>query len=319
MIKRVYFDLLGQPVDFQNRWEARLAAWFAATPQVLARVSCPQEADTILILGRNRPWGETHIRGLDKLYPEKAYVWDSCDFPSGRLPGLYTGLPTELCEPHRHRSFGYPFRWNPLVYHAPLDQAVHLAGFRGSLTSPLRDRLVQKLQSAAGFDIQLVPSIWLRMDDPASRAEKQAYADHLASCRFILCPRGNGVSSVRLYEALEAGRVPVVLSDRLSPPDDPAWHGCVLHVPETRLTHLRDILREADRDWPSLARRARAYWEANYADSAVLPKIGNLLEQLGPKASQPGIAHYFSYSRYALRHLVRDLSRKIPRFPKRSR
>lgn len=74
--------------------------------------------------------------------------------------------------------------------------------------------------------------------DPAQIAElvaqANAYADTMQQSCFALCPSGSGPNSIRLWEALGYGAIPVILSDQLSLPGDPQlWQQAALFVPET--------------------------------------------------------------------------------------
>jgi hypothetical protein len=66
-------------------------------------------------------------------------------------------------------------------------------------------------------------------------AEADAYANTLQRSCFALCPSGSGPNSIRLWEALGYGSIPVILSDQLQLPG-PAelWQAAVLMVPETQ-------------------------------------------------------------------------------------
>ena len=66
-------------------------------------------------------------------------------------------------------------------------------------------------------------------------AEADAYATTLQRSCFALCPSGSGPNSIRLWEALGYGAIPVILSDQLQLPG-PAelWQSAVLFVPETQ-------------------------------------------------------------------------------------
>lgn len=66
-------------------------------------------------------------------------------------------------------------------------------------------------------------------------AEADAYASTLQHSCFALCPSGSGPNSIRLWEALGYGAIPVILSDALPPPG-PAelWQAAALMVPETQ-------------------------------------------------------------------------------------
>jgi hypothetical protein len=65
-------------------------------------------------------------------------------------------------------------------------------------------------------------------------AEADAYASTLQRSCFALCPSGSGPNSIRLWEALGYGAIPVILSDQLQLPG-PAqlWQNAALLVPET--------------------------------------------------------------------------------------
>lgn len=65
-------------------------------------------------------------------------------------------------------------------------------------------------------------------------AEASSYAEALQQSVFALCPSGSGPNSIRLWEALGYGAIPVIFADTLSLPGDPdLWGQAVLVVPET--------------------------------------------------------------------------------------
>ena len=73
------------------------------------------------------------------------------------------------------------------------------------------------------------------LDVAAQRsAEATAYANTLQRSVFALCPSGSGPNSIRLWEALGYGAVPVILADHLLLPGDAElWQQAALFVPET--------------------------------------------------------------------------------------
>jgi hypothetical protein len=46
------------------------------------------------------------------------------------------------------------------------------------------------------------------------------YLDDLSQCTFVLCPRGTGTSSFRLYETLMMGSIPIITGMKDYPFDD---------------------------------------------------------------------------------------------------
>jgi hypothetical protein len=66
-------------------------------------------------------------------------------------------------------------------------------------------------------------------------AEATAYANTLQRSVFALCPSGSGPNSIRLWEALGYGAIPVILADHLwLPGDAELWQQAALLVPETQ-------------------------------------------------------------------------------------
>ena len=63
---------------------------------------------------------------------------------------------------------------------------------------------------------------------------------------LILCPRGEGTSSIRLFESLRMGRPPVIISDQWVPPEGPAWDTFSVRIPERRIHTIPDRLTELE-------------------------------------------------------------------------
>ena len=64
--------------------------------------------------------------------------------------------------------------------------------------------------------------------------EASSYATALQQSVFALCPSGSGPNSIRLWEALGYGTIPVIIADTLALPGDAnLWQKAALVVPET--------------------------------------------------------------------------------------
>ena len=99
---------------------------------------------------------------------------------------------------------------------------------------------------------------------------------------FALCPSGTGPNSIRLWEALGAGAIPVILADGWAPPGDlRLWQAAALFVPETpdAVAALPDRLAAlADEPGRLAAMRAagRQLWLL-YGPDGFVPDIGLLI------------------------------------------
>jgi hypothetical protein len=78
---------------------------------------------------------------------------------------------------------------------------------------------------------------------------------------FVLCPRGVAPSSYRIFEAMKAGRVPVIMADQWVPPSGPNWPEFSLRVPESRLQEVPKILENLANRAPEMGLRASQAWE----------------------------------------------------------
>jgi hypothetical protein len=58
----------------------------------------------------------------------------------------------------------------------------------------------------------------------AERKNKQEYLDAIRNSIFTLCPTGSGPNSIRIYEALSLGSIPIILTEELRLPEgDEIW------------------------------------------------------------------------------------------------
>jgi hypothetical protein len=65
---------------------------------------------------------------------------------------------------------------------------------------------------------------------------------------------------MRLFEAMELGCVPVIVSDDWVPPSGPRWSDFSIRIPERNLGQLEAIVVEREADWEAMATLARQEW-----------------------------------------------------------
>jgi len=101
----------------------------------------------------------------------------------------------------------------------------------------------------------------------------------LAASRFVLCPRGIGTSSIRLYETLEAGRVPVIISDDWVPPAETDW-SFAIQVEERRISSIPGLLQSIENEAEERGEAARQAWMDSYSPKTLFNTAGNAVESL---------------------------------------
>jgi len=79
-------------------------------------------------------------------------------------------------------------------------------------------------------------------EDERHIIKTKIYNDILLDSRYALAPSGSGPNSIRFWEALGAGSIPVLLADTLELPQHELWKKAIVRVKESELDKLDDIL-----------------------------------------------------------------------------
>ena len=66
----------------------------------------------------------------------------------------------------------------------------------------------------------------------------------LINSKYTLCPSGSGPNSIRFWEALGAGSIPVLLADTLELPRHELWTKAIIRFPENQIQNLPKVLKE---------------------------------------------------------------------------
>lgn len=226
-----------------------------------------EDADVILFVENSHYVDDYFYRRLKRhplvrAHRERCFMYNEKDRVWCVLPGLYPSICRRHYDASRLRGAAYIRVVNPLVGAEETRRAEPdlLFSFMGQVGSPLR-RAVMRLAHPRAHLEDTSGSFRAFSGDPPRRTLVQRYAEVVGRSRFVLCPRGGGQSSFRLFESLSAGRVPVILADQWVPPQGPAWDECSLRVAEREVGSIPDRLEALERDSAEMGRRARQEWE----------------------------------------------------------
>lgn len=114
-----------------------------------------------------------------------------------------------------------------------------LCSFVGASTHKLRTAIYDQYKNDSDFYINI--DTW-RPDVPSHKEEE--FKTITERSIFTLCPRGDGPTSFRLYEAMQLGSIPVYVHDMLWLPfsDKINWKDICVFITENEIPHLKDIL-----------------------------------------------------------------------------
>jgi hypothetical protein len=301
----------------------------AATDAVGAHVltDSPHDAELILFTQSHmlkRDWRLQAIRGhpLTRAHREKVLVYDEADLPWCGLPGVYVNMPARAWVAVHQRAFGYfvpPELVRAAATGGPRDL---LFSFIGSDTAAAR----RPLFGLRHPDAVVEQAVGFRFWDttlPDFAARRAHYAATLARSRFVLCPRGAGTSSIRLYEVIATGGVPVIIADDWVAPAGMDWDAFSLRWPEGRTAGLIETLVARDAQWPQMSAAARRAYEQHFSPAAyfhgVIERCAELL-RAGSPASFPrrGVRgrHHARLTAIHARARLRHAARRLPGYPK---
>jgi hypothetical protein len=242
----------------------------------------PAEADVILFVEMvhfdDPEWSRVLEHPLVRAHREKCFLYNEADTPWCVMPGLYCSMPKRSFQPRRQRAFNYLYTMNESLNEAALERR-SLYSFMGAANSEARRRIMKLSDRRAVLEDTSVFNIWLT--PPAEAAQRQErYARVLEESLFVLCPRGAGTSSYRLFETMRTGVAPVLLSDEWVAPDGPDWSSFLLRVPEAEVERLPELLRESEGEAVERGRRARLAYEQFFSPEVQFHRAAEACRQL---------------------------------------
>jgi hypothetical protein len=224
--------------------------------------------------------------GSVKCYPTRVFTINQDDAPLAFLPGIYAAMPVQRFEPSWTVAGGYLVNSpNRFVADCSMeDQPKHLFTFRGALSSPLRRRMARDWSAVSGGRPNArftAVDAWFNHTDE----QKHDYVQDILDSKFVLCPRGQGTASYRLFEVMQLARVPVIIADDWVEPSGPDWSEFSLRVPESATRSISKLLIDRESEFLKMARRAREAWKEFFAPEARLFWILEQLEDLRMRRS----------------------------------
>ncbi len=248
----------------------------------------PDEADAILFVENSRYHDDPLFSRL-KRHPliqrdrERCYMYNEHFRPWCLLPGLYCSMPIRWFDHKRQRATSYVKLLNA-VDTSPSDRPDLLFSFLGNSKLPLRSRLLKLKHPRAILEDTSSFNAFFSKGCTNNHAR---YADILRRSKFILCPRGSGTSSFRLFETLRAGRVPIILSDQWVAPEGPDWDSCSLRLPQRNVAEIPQAVSDLESRWPEMASAARQVWIDWFSDEVLFDRMGDALLSIRKSRSMP--------------------------------
>ncbi|MCC6734836.1 MAG: exostosin family protein [Bauldia sp.] len=205
-------------------------------PETADLTDDPREADVVLYV-------ESGYAGLREAFRAHSaggkavrVMFSETDWPFPFLPGLFPSLtrPRPWAA-----SWAYLLPPGDAAPATPRHDPPHLFSFLGRVaTHPVRQRI-------AALDGPDTPCLDVA-DAPGRFPDwdyRRSFEELVLASRFVLCPRGIGSASIRIFEAMRLGRVPVIVSDAWQEPPIGDWSAFSIRVPEARIADIPFLCR----------------------------------------------------------------------------
>ncbi len=226
---------------------------------------------------------------LYRSFRAKSLCITESDIPTFRLPGLYAANAEALVTGPRTRTMNYFIsereRGNPEVRRLIGRQTEkrYLYSFMGSSNSWARKRLFHAVHSRADTLVETTDSYNHWNADPADadtrERQMRRYAEVMAASKFVLCPRGGGLSSYRLFEGMSLGIAPVIISNRWRPIEGIDWR-FALFIRESQIPRIDRIVRAHADEWRQRGEEGRAVYRRLFARDVVAGFLRDRIAEL---------------------------------------
>ncbi|HEY0368056.1 MAG TPA: exostosin family protein [Chthoniobacterales bacterium] len=262
---------------------------------------------------------------LVRRFRDKCFLFCSNAIVIPFLPGIYASVEKRWASSRTCGGFYAGVQSNEFTtYTPPRADLPYLFSFIGSIeNAPVRRRLTEishprgVIENTSAQFAQL-----LRENMPPNERDDyhRRYADLTKSSKFVLCPRGIGAATIRLFETMRMGRVPVILSDGWVPPEGPSWDEFSIRIREREVDQVARILELRENDAVQMGERAHAAWQEWFADDVIFHRAVESCLAIRERRRVPEAIGRWPVNLQLLRpfHAKRLLRRKYETFRGRS-
>ena len=255
-------------------------------------VEQPEQADIILFVEQFQAndlfFRKVHENEYFKRWSQKCLLYHSSDEAVAFCRVITPSNSQRLWGRKNRRTFHYiarhcenetinaavPGEWNPKF----------LYSFQGAGYTHVVRRQLMKGRHVDSFILDNGNLTHHTVPSNSRRAFETSFVDVLQASQFVLCPRGIGVCSYRLFETMQMGRVPVIISDDWIPVPDLPWEECSITIKESQIESIPDILQERRKDAQEMGVMARKIWEQYFSPQVSLTQLIRAAEELSHRS-----------------------------------
>jgi hypothetical protein len=281
----------------------------------------PDEADLIIFTefyGAGWYFERLRRHSLLRKYRDKCFLFCANPYVIPFLPGVYAGVEERWASARTRPGFYLGRMKNEFTaaFDAPTHDLPYLFSFMGSVSNaPIRRKLATLRHPRSFFQDtaeEFARLLNRKMEEREQLDYERRYAELTKASKFVLCPRGQSVSSIRVFETMRMGRVPVILADGWVAPAGPRWETFSIRIREDEFAKIPRLLEQREAEAVEMGERARNEWQEWFSDEVLFHRLVELCLDIKEKRRLPeNLARWPVYLQY-LRpfHLRRILGTK---------
>jgi hypothetical protein len=268
-------------------------------------VDNPENADIILICYAPKDNYSMILKNnpLVKKYLSKSFVFTNADRPMQIIRGIYTSAEKNFINFSRVKSCSYTADYkkfvNPFISsykYLPHDfEPKYLFSFLGRNSHDVRNVIFNI--NFKRKDIFIHDSSEFNLfthDEDVNKLEFQKkFCDILLQSKFSLCPRGFGANSFRLFESMQLGIAPIIISDDWILPNGPDWRKFSIIIKEKDIKNLEVIVQEYENNYKQMGESAREAFLKYFDDKVFFDYVVDNCSAIMRNQIFPEIYHFY--------------------------
>lgn len=275
-----------------------------------------EAADIVLFAEHHPPLDPYFFKVLKnplfKKYKDKVVLYTDTDTPVIILPTITPSVEKKFFNPYLSQSAHYIARHcenETVKFSKASNTRKYLFSFIGaSRTNPIRSEILQLNYPDCFLKDTSDKNLWELTLEEKTKFESD-YVEVSMESYFVLCPRGIGVNSYRLYETMQMGLCPVIISDEWVPSKGPVWEDFSIIIKEKDIPKIPEILLKRKGEAINMGLKARENWEQWFSQKVSFHHLVCFAEKLLSEKPKKAQAFFYSYSQFLRPFHFRNLLR----------
>lgn len=256
----------------------------------------PVKADIILFV-EHHPSEDPYFfeilkNSIYKQFKSKCYLYHDNPRVLPLLPGVYPSIEKKYYIPLLMRPGPYIARLclnDQINFSGQKPDKKYLFSFIGAKRTYIKRKEILELAHKNSFLKDTSDKNLWELNPIQKKEFEGEFVKISVLSHFVLCPRGVGPNSYRLFECMEMGIAPVIISDEWVPMEGPDWDSFSIRIPEKNINQIPFILESKKKNSKIMGLNARKNWEEWFSQEVCFHHIAEACKDLNEKKEEVNV------------------------------